>query len=113
VRRAGFTREAGHAVARALAREGLAPGTVVVGIRDVVAIGVMSALREAGREVGSDVAVAGFDDIPFAALSTPALTTASHPVDRIATGAATAILEPTGAPPATFYATELIHRDSA
>jgi len=78
-----------------------------------MALGAIAALRKRSFDVPGDVAVAGFDDIPFAALSTPALTTASHPVDRIATGAATAILERTGAPPATFYATELIHRDSA
>jgi len=46
-------------------------------------------------------------------LSTPTLTTASHPVDRIAAGAATAILERTRVPLTTLYATELIHRDSA
>lgn len=94
VRRAGFTREAGHAVASALAREGLAPGTVVVGIRDVVAIGVMSALREAGREVGSDVAVAGFDDIPFARDAAPGLTTVRVPLEELGYHAVRAVVEP-------------------
>jgi DNA-binding LacI/PurR family transcriptional regulator len=78
-----------------------------------MALGAIALLRKRSFDVPGDVAVAGFDDIPFAALSTPALTTASHPVDRIATGAATAILERTRVPLTTLYATELIHRDSA
>jgi DNA-binding LacI/PurR family transcriptional regulator len=80
---------------------------------DAMALGAIAVLRKQSRHVPGDVAVAGFDDIPFAALSTPALTTASHPVDRIAASAATAILESVRVPPSTLYATELIHRDSA
>jgi DNA-binding LacI/PurR family transcriptional regulator len=85
----------------------------VLASSDAMALGAIAALRKRSFDVPGDVAVAGFDDIPFAALSTPTLTTASHPVDRIATGAATAILERTRVPLTTLYATELIHRDSA
>jgi len=35
------------------------------------------------RKVPADVAVAGFDDVPAAAHSGPAVTTASDPVERI------------------------------
>ncbi len=42
---------------------------------DLIAIGAMRALREAGKDIPGDVAVAGFDDIPLAALANPALTT--------------------------------------
>ena len=42
---------------------------------DAMAIGAMSALREAGVQVPQDVAVAGFDDIPVARYMNPALTT--------------------------------------
>jgi DNA-binding LacI/PurR family transcriptional regulator len=85
----------------------------ILASNDSMALGAMAVLRGRSLDVPGDVAVAGFDDIPFAALSTPALTTASHPVDRIAASAATAILESTCAPPTTLYATELIHRASA
>lgn len=80
---------------------------------DNMALGIIAALRERGVTVPGDVAVTGFDDIPFARMSTPALTTMSHPVDRIAAGAAAALLEGSRAQPATVYASELILRNSA
>ncbi|GAA4035277.1 LacI family DNA-binding transcriptional regulator [Parerythrobacter jejuensis] len=42
---------------------------------DLIAIGALRALAEAGRSVPGDVAVIGFDNIPTAALTTPPLTT--------------------------------------
>jgi DNA-binding LacI/PurR family transcriptional regulator len=42
---------------------------------DVFAISAMRALAERGLRVPADVAVTGFDDIPFAAFTTPPLTT--------------------------------------
>jgi DNA-binding LacI/PurR family transcriptional regulator len=42
---------------------------------DVAAIGAMHALLSRGFEVPADVAVVGFDDIPAASLSSPALST--------------------------------------
>ncbi|WP_454129243.1 LacI family DNA-binding transcriptional regulator [Microbacterium aurum] len=83
VLRGGSTRESGHdLMAQALAA-GVAPGTVVFGISDVVAIGALSALREAGRSVGDDVALAGFDDIPTGRDLTPALTTVRIPLEEV------------------------------
>jgi len=42
---------------------------------DVIAINAIRALTAAGRRVPEDVAVVGYDDIPFAAHHSPALTT--------------------------------------
>jgi DNA-binding LacI/PurR family transcriptional regulator len=42
---------------------------------DLIAIGAMRALRERAIDVPGDVAVAGFDDLPMAAMTNPALTT--------------------------------------
>lgn len=42
---------------------------------DTIALGAMRALHEAGRSIPNDVAVVGYDDIPFAAFTTPSLTT--------------------------------------
>ncbi len=47
------------------------------------AAGVLQALREAGRRVPEEVAVAGFDDSLFARLLTPPLTTVRAPIDRV------------------------------
>jgi LacI family transcriptional regulator len=46
---------------------------------DKLALVVMDALRTVGLRVPEDVAVTGFDDIPFAALSNPRLTTVAQP----------------------------------
>jgi DNA-binding LacI/PurR family transcriptional regulator len=40
-----------------------------------MALGVLRAMREAGRDVPGDVSVVGFDDIPEAAYFNPPLTT--------------------------------------
>jgi len=46
---------------------------------DLVAVGALLACVELGRRVPEDLAVVGFDDIPLAALVTPALTTCHVP----------------------------------
>lgn len=51
--------------------------TAILCSNDLTAIGAMSALREAGVEVPEDVSVVGFDDIYFARLTNPPLTTVS------------------------------------
>jgi DNA-binding LacI/PurR family transcriptional regulator len=47
----------------------------VVACSDVLAMRAMRTLAEHGRQVPTDVAIVGYDDIPFAALTTPPLTT--------------------------------------
>ncbi len=42
---------------------------------DLMALGALKALRRIGRAVPDDVALVGFDDVPFAALAEPPLTT--------------------------------------
>lgn len=51
------------------------PPTAVFARNDYTAIGALCAAHDLGRRVPSDVAVAGFDNIPLAAYTTPALTT--------------------------------------
>ncbi|MFE9689323.1 LacI family DNA-binding transcriptional regulator [Micromonospora sp. NPDC005806] len=80
---------------------------------DATALGAIAALRGRGIGVPRDVAVAGFDDIPYAAVSSPALTTATHPVARIAAAAVTAVLEGRPVPPVTAFPSALVARESA
>ena len=42
---------------------------------DLIALGAMKALREAGLRIPEDVAVAGFDDIAMASFTQPGLST--------------------------------------
>jgi LacI family transcriptional regulator len=62
-----------------LAGESLCAGEdrpdAIFAANDVMALGCMLALREAGLRVPDDIALAGFDDIPLAAMVSPALTT--------------------------------------
>ena len=51
---------------------------------DLMALGALAALRETGRRVPDEVAVAGFDDSAAATLADPALTTVHHPCGEIA-----------------------------
>ena len=51
------------------------PHTAFVADNDSVAIGAMKALMEAGYRIPEDFSIVGVDDIPFSAVSTPALTT--------------------------------------
>ena len=51
------------------------PHGAVVADNDSVAIGAIKAIREAGYSIPEDVSIVGFDDIPFSAVTMPALTT--------------------------------------
>lgn len=51
----------------------------VVCYDDKLALGLMNELRTKGISVPSDLAIVGFDDIPFASLVNPRLTTVAQP----------------------------------
>ena len=56
---------------------------------DKLALALLDGLRGRGVRVPTDVAVVGFDDMPFAALSNPRLTTVATPavpMGRLAAG---------------------------
>jgi LacI family transcriptional regulator len=50
---------------------------------DEAAMGVIRALRMAGRLIPADVAVVGFDDVPFARHLSPTLTTVRAPIEQV------------------------------
>ena len=74
-----FGRESGYDAVRKLLHNG-AEFTALCAANDVMAIGAMTALREAGIKVPEEVSVVGFDDIPAARDVTPALTTVRLPL---------------------------------
>jgi DNA-binding LacI/PurR family transcriptional regulator len=56
----------------------------VVAASDLIAIGVLEAVRARGLSVGQDVAVTGFDDTPTAAHLLPPLTSVRQPIEEAA-----------------------------
>ena len=69
----GSREEQGEAAVQGLLAQGAAFDSVFAA-SDLLALGAMRALRGAGRSVPGDVAVVGFDGIPSATHSTPALS---------------------------------------
>ncbi len=66
--------ESGIALSGKLLRSGL-PATGIVAAADILAIGIMKGLYEAGKQVPQDYSVIGFDDLEFSRYLTPGLTT--------------------------------------
>jgi DNA-binding LacI/PurR family transcriptional regulator len=65
----------------------------VIAFSDDIAMGLIRALIELGYRVPEDVSVSGYDDIQFASLFSPALTTIKQDKRRIAETAAMTLLE--------------------
>lgn len=53
--------------------------TAIMCVNDVLALGALSAARQAGLSVPNDISITGFDDIEIALLAEPALTTVHVP----------------------------------
>jgi len=70
-----------HAAARLLDRR---PDVdAIFAASDLMAVGVLRALRRAGRRVPEDVAVIGFDDLPLGRRTDPPLTTVRQPIEEM------------------------------
>lgn len=74
MREGSFTIESGYRCAAQLLGEGI-PVTAFVCTNDLIAFGVIKAVREAGRQVPQDVSVIGYDDIALCSCFEPKLTT--------------------------------------
>ena len=70
--------------AGALAFEALPKGkhrpTGVLAMSDMAAIGLMAAAISSGLHVPDDLSIVGYDDLPMAAWTRPALTTVRQPI---------------------------------
>ena len=67
--------EAGIEAAKHLLETNSALPDAIVCAADIIAVGVLQQLKEAGVRVPEDIAVVGFDNIQLAAFTTPGLTT--------------------------------------
>lgn len=110
-----FTRESGQqAMVELLARHPDLDG--VFAANDLMAIGALRALRDAGRRVPDDVAVVGYDDIELARHTEPPLTTIHQPIIHQARTMTELLLTQIGGDPVAdpvVLPTELVERESA
>ncbi|MDX3380542.1 LacI family DNA-binding transcriptional regulator [Streptomyces niveiscabiei] len=88
-----FSRSSGYLRTRDALRAGVRFTAVFAGT-DMVAVGALAALKEAGLKVPEDVSVIGFDDVPFAADLTPGLTTVRVPYEELGRTAVRLALRP-------------------
>jgi LacI family transcriptional regulator len=65
----------------------------IIAFSDDIAMGLIRALKELGYRVPEDISVSGYDDIQFASLFSPAITTIKQDKKRIAETAAMTLLD--------------------
>ncbi len=113
--RVAYTEQAGAEAARWV-REHRARVDGVVCANDELALALVLGLREAGLEVGTEIAVTGWDDVTSARYVTPGLTTVRQPVREMGALAAELlhqrITDPGGAAVIRTLPTELVVRRS-
>ncbi len=87
-----FTYESGYEMAKDLIKSGKLPKVIFAG-SDTIAIGALKALHEAGVKIPEEVGIVGFNDIPSASFTTPALTTVRIDKDFIGETAVSLMVE--------------------
>jgi LacI family transcriptional regulator len=92
------------------------PPTAVFAASDMMAVGAIKAIEEAGLRCPDDVAVVGFDDIQLAELVSPALTTVRQDKRALGATAATSLVrlidDADAAPHVSMLPVELVVRES-
>jgi LacI family transcriptional regulator len=68
------------------------PPDAVFAANDMMALGAMSAIRDAGLAVADDISLVGFDNVPMTGLMAPGLTTMAMPMNELG-GAAARLIE--------------------
>ncbi|MGI4788762.1 MAG: LacI family DNA-binding transcriptional regulator [Janthinobacterium lividum] len=69
-----------------------APPTAIVAANDQIAIATLSAARDFGVSVPTQLSLVGFDDIPDAAMTQPGLTTVKQPLKEVGVAATRLLL---------------------
>ena len=86
-----FKFDGGQRAAKKILGAGNLP-TAVVAANDMMALGAMQQFRAGGLTIPQDISIIGFDDIAFAALSDPPLTTVCSPRTEIGRKAIEALI---------------------
>ena len=114
MRAADFSIEAGRTAMTELLRTCPDLDAVFVA-SDLLAVGALHVLHDAGRKVPEDVLVGGFDDSAIASATRPPLTTVRQPLTQVAEEMVEVLLRLVAGRPASsrVLATELVRRESA
>jgi LacI family transcriptional regulator len=117
IRAGGFTEDGGYQGMRELLKLRPLP-TAVFAANDLMAMGALLAMREAGLRVPADIALVGLDDIPAARLVNPPLTTIAQFPERLGRRAAELLFDrlvgrAPGEPRHEVLPFELVVRESA
>jgi LacI family transcriptional regulator len=86
-----FREDGGYRAGERIARMSGGP-TAIFAANDAMAIGCLAALRDAGRSVPNDLALAGFDDIPIGTFTAPPLTSVRESIAELGESAAERVL---------------------
>jgi DNA-binding LacI/PurR family transcriptional regulator len=109
-----WSASSGYELGRRLSKETAVSAIFVA--NDQMALGVLRAMNEAGREIPSEVSIVGFDDIPEAPYFTPPLTTVRQDFNEVGSRSVRMLLGTmeTGEqlPPGSVVQPELIVRAS-
>jgi LacI family transcriptional regulator len=70
--------------------------TAIFAANDLVALGVLAAMRELGLRCPEEVSLTGFDDLEMASFTNPALTTVAQPAYQMGARAAALLFERLG-----------------
>lgn len=92
IRLGSFRRESGYSNALELLKLSPRP-TAIFAANDILALGVLQAAADLNLRVPGDLAVVGFDDIPFASYAEVSLTTVAQPKYAMGEMAAKILIE--------------------
>ncbi len=109
-----YSREYGRSAAALLLASDPRP-TAILACSDYLALGILAVARQMGVDVPGDISLVGFDDMPFAELVDPPLTTVRQPIaemGRLAFGHLLALMNNEEVMPQARLPVDLIIRQS-
>ncbi len=85
-----FTEEGGYRAMKELLPK---KPEAVFAASDIMAVGAVRAAREADLAIPDEIAIVGFDDLPIAKMTNPALTTIRQPITRLGSTAVEMLID--------------------
>jgi LacI family transcriptional regulator len=96
VRFGAFSVEDGYRLAREIFQAAAVRPDALFAVGDIMAVGALRWLSEAGVAVPAEVSVMGFDDLPVATVCTPRLSTVRQPIKELGVAAMQTLIKSMG-----------------